>query len=107
KIFPQIGDLTGYLVAVDLCYTGLVQWPTACELGELIYDIGRGSYSEMVVQGLINGESDRMDCGWAFRDFNDKVSAALTSKELEKMNFDIFMMEHALCKRKRLRDTLQ
>ncbi|KAF8588008.1 hypothetical protein K439DRAFT_1336541 [Ramaria rubella] len=107
KIFPQIGDLTSYLMVVDLCYTGLVQWPTACELGELIYDIGRGSYSEMVVQGLIDGESDCMDCGRAFRDFNDKVSAALTSEELEKMNFDIFMMEHALCKRKRLRDALQ
>ncbi|KAF8576641.1 hypothetical protein K439DRAFT_1622718 [Ramaria rubella] len=100
KIFPQIGDLTGYMMVVDLCYTGLVQWPTACELGW-------GSYSEMVVQGLIDGKSDRMDCGRAFRDFNDKVSAALMSEELEKMNFDIFMMEHALCKRKRLRDALQ
>ncbi|KAF8585817.1 hypothetical protein K439DRAFT_1313646, partial [Ramaria rubella] len=103
KIFPQIGDLTGYLMAVDLCYTELVQWPTACELGELIYNIGWGSYSKMVIQGLIDGKSDCMDCGRAFRDFNDKVSAALMSEELEKMNFDIFMMEHALCKSKRLK----
>ncbi|KAF8580200.1 hypothetical protein K439DRAFT_1619964 [Ramaria rubella] len=65
NIFPQIGDLTGYLMAVDLCYTGLVQWPTA-------YELGQGFYSEMVVQGLIDGKSDHMDCGRAFRDFNDK-----------------------------------
>ncbi|KAF8573778.1 hypothetical protein K439DRAFT_1374372, partial [Ramaria rubella] len=106
KVFPQIGDLMGYLMAVDLCYAGLVQWPTAFELGELIYDIGRGSYSEMVIQGLVDGENDCTDCGSIYNTLHEKVEASLMEEELMNMKFDIFMLEHALCKKKRLRDAL-
>ncbi|KAF8587954.1 hypothetical protein K439DRAFT_1336742, partial [Ramaria rubella] len=101
-----IGDLTGYLMAVDLCYAGLVQQPTALKLGELIYDIGWGSYSEMVIQGLIDSENDRTDCRCTFRDFDENVKSALTETELGIIKYDIFMLEHALCKKKRLRDAL-
>ncbi|KAF8587086.1 hypothetical protein K439DRAFT_1614642 [Ramaria rubella] len=95
----QIGDLTGYLMVVDLCYAGLVQRPTALKLGW-------GSYSEMVIQGLIDSENDRPDCGRAFRDFDENVKSALTETELGIIKYDVFMLEHALCKKKRLRDVL-
>ncbi|KAF8576425.1 hypothetical protein K439DRAFT_1622878 [Ramaria rubella] len=99
KVFPQIGNLTGYLMAIDLSYAGLVQQPTAFELG-------RGSYSEMVIQGLVDGENDRTDCGSIYNTLHEKVEASLMEEELMNMKFDIFMLEHALCKKKRLRDAL-
>ncbi|KAI0640352.1 hypothetical protein C8Q79DRAFT_930644 [Trametes meyenii] len=43
KILPQLGPLTGMLIAADLVYAGKVAMPSAEEMGEMVYLLDRGA----------------------------------------------------------------
>ncbi|KAI0747742.1 hypothetical protein C8Q80DRAFT_1103141, partial [Daedaleopsis nitida] len=50
---PLLGNLTAYLLATDVSYTGKVQPPTASDMGFAIHRIGKGSYKALKLLNLL------------------------------------------------------
>ncbi|KAF8587659.1 hypothetical protein K439DRAFT_1337487, partial [Ramaria rubella] len=101
-----IGGLTAYLLCVDMVYAGVVKIPRGAQVGKAIFDIRRGSYAQMMLLGVITTSSDNEECGYTFQKLHNRVIEIMEPEETAQMNLDIFTMEHALCKQKRLGDLL-
>ncbi|KAJ6459761.1 hypothetical protein C8R47DRAFT_1226460 [Mycena vitilis] len=87
--FHEIGSLAGFLLAADFSYAGMVQPPTATEVGEIIRSINKGGVRGLELLGLIKAAFCRLH---GFLD--NKLSAA------QKLHivFDAIMTENSLCK---------
>ncbi|KAF8575678.1 hypothetical protein K439DRAFT_1623418 [Ramaria rubella] len=101
KVFPHIGNLSSYLLATDIVYTGLVPHATAKEVGNLIHFCRKGFDHQMVELKLIDQKSDAKDCGMAYEKLYDKLVRLIPYEECEQMKFDVYSTEYALCKRSR------
>ncbi|KAJ6487109.1 hypothetical protein C8R47DRAFT_1072198 [Mycena vitilis] len=51
--FREIGSLAGFLLAADFSYAGMVQPPTATEVGEIIRCINKGGVRGLELLGLV------------------------------------------------------
>ncbi|KAJ7633845.1 hypothetical protein DFH06DRAFT_1139764 [Mycena polygramma] len=106
--FREIGSLAGFLLAADFSYTGVVQPPTATEVGEIIRGINKGGVRGLELLRLV-GERLRGN-GRAFKMGNaDEIRAAfcrlhrfldnkLSAAQKAHMVFDAIMTENSLCK---------
>ncbi|KAK6996017.1 hypothetical protein R3P38DRAFT_3288046 [Favolaschia claudopus] len=108
--FMDLGPLGSYLLAVDYTYTSpqLVSLPTIEEMGEAIWWMNKGAVSGLEKLGLIpprplnaNGKPKRStvaDCARGFRTVFEALEAHLPPDVRDEICFDVFMVEHTLCK---------
>lgn len=103
KTYPTFGRLVAYLVAVDLAYVGLIPTPTIDEMAEVIEYINLGAVGGLRTFKLFQGNDDKPEgAGQVFKMVFSYLDSALTDTQKEAMRFDIFMVEHGLCKGKRM-----
>jgi len=100
--FHNIGPLTALLICGDLIEAGLVALPSPREFGELIFKVGKGAKDGMAKFGLVKNGADGEEICEAFVSLDLALQRELTEDEKEAMGYNIIMLEHTLCKIKRL-----
>ena len=102
KIFPQFGLLISYLLMVDYAYAGLVSPPSMAELANIVKHINAGGVHGLQLLGLLDMASgstlSNNSIQKAFEDFYHFLDSSLTLEEKMDTGFDIFVVEHLLCK---------
>jgi len=101
-LFRNIGSLSALLICGDLVEAGLVPMPSPEELGELIFKVGKGAKEGMSLIGLVKDEVNREELCKAFASLDLALKQELTEDEKEAMGYNVIMLEHTLCKIKRL-----
>ena len=100
--FYNIGPLTALLICGDLVEAGVIPMPSSYDLGQLIYKIGRGAKDGMIVLGLVNGDVTCEDFSNAFSSLDTFIASSLDSEVKKACGYSVVMLEHTLCKIKRL-----
>jgi hypothetical protein len=100
KAFPSVGKLTGYLMASDYAIAGVVDMPTLEELGAIVFDIGKGAMTGLRLLELQCETKE--ETIQAIAHVDKLVRDHFYNEELEKMDYNPFVLEHMLCKFRRL-----
>ena len=100
--FRNIGSLTALLICGDLIEAGLILMPSSREFGELIFRVGRGGKEGMILIGLVKKEAQKEELCEAFQSLDLALQRELTQDEKDAMGYNVVMLEHSLCKIKRL-----
>jgi hypothetical protein len=100
--FFNIGSLTALLICGDLIEAGIIPMPSSLELGKLIYKVGKGAKAAMIMLGLVNQGVEEEDFCKAFSTLDAHIENALDIDKKKTMGYNIVMLEHTLCKMKRL-----
>jgi hypothetical protein len=98
----NIGGLSALLICGDLIEADILPMPTANEWGGLIYTLKKGANSAMETLGLINEQASRAEVIEAFISLDLALQQELTEEEKVEMKYNMIMLEHTLCKIKRL-----
>ena len=98
--FPNIGPLIGYLIASDYAIAGIAKIPTAKDMGGIIHDIGKGGLAGLMTLGF-KCES-REATAAAFEVLYTEMLKRIPYRRRQEMDFNVFVLEHMLCKFKRL-----
>jgi len=101
-LFRNIGSLSALLICGDLIEADILAIPTAHEWGGLIYALGMGVNNAMEMLGLIGKTLSKREVSKAFASLDLALRQELTDEEKAAMNYNVIMLEHALCKIKRL-----
>lgn len=100
--FYNIGSLTALLICGDLIEAGIISMPSSHELGQLIYKVGKGAKDGMLMFGLVSeGFNEEVFCE-SFSSLDTYIERALGAEEKKAMGYNVVMLEHTLCKMKRL-----
>jgi hypothetical protein len=99
---PNIGSLSALLICGDLIEAGILPMPTALEFSGLIYSLKMGARSAMETLGLISKQTSRAEITKAFTSLDLALQQELKEEEKEAMGYNVIMLEHSLCKIKRL-----
>ncbi|KAA1470366.1 hypothetical protein DENSPDRAFT_685237 [Dentipellis sp. KUC8613] len=111
-LYYGFGALIGYLLSADYAEAGLISMPTKEEMGGIIVDISRGALRYLQDQNVVGPKGSkgskqyRLDITGKFLELYNFLDASLTDEEKTKMGFNTVMLEHTLCKMKRLHDML-
>lgn len=100
--FYNIGSLTALLICGDLIEAGIIPMPSASVFGELIFKVGKGGKAGMEMFDLVSEGVNREDFGKAFASLDNYIERALGEEGKEAMGYNVVMLEHTLCKMKRL-----
>lgn len=105
KAFPLFGALTAHLLVSDYVDAGVVQQPTAAEMGDIIAIIQAGAISGLQELSLLRQSHgtkyDRLrkhEVSDAFVGLHRYLENELSCEEKGMMRFSPIMLEHALCK---------
>ena len=101
-LFPNIGNLSALLICGDLVEAGILDMPSASDWAASINKMGKGSKDGMVTCGLVGTDCGREEFCKAFVSLDNALQAELTKEEKDRMGYNIIMLEHALCKIKRI-----
>lgn len=101
-LFYNIGGLTALLICGDLIEAGILPMPSAREWAKSINKIGKGSRDGMTRCGLVKEDCSDDDFCAAFSLLDEALQTELREDEKEAMGYNIIMLEHALCKIKRI-----
>ncbi|TFK59509.1 hypothetical protein BDN72DRAFT_905779 [Pluteus cervinus] len=99
---PAIGALTTYLLVVDYATAGLVVHPDPQQMGRILFEIKAGGIGGLRALGFPCRTVQ--ETGDAFEFLMMKLTTVMTPERKERMGFNVFMVEHALCKLSRLGD---
>lgn len=100
--FCNIGNLSALLICGDLIEAGILPMLTAHELGGLIFTLDMGAKDAMQMLGLISKKASRVEVTDAFTSLDRCLQLELEEDEKVVMNYNVIMLEHTLCKIKRL-----
>jgi hypothetical protein len=101
--FRNIGPLTALLICGDLIEAGVIMpTPSSYELGQLIYKVGKGAKDGMQMLGLVREGVDRIDFCNVFASLDAYIESGLGAEDKKAMGYNAVMLEHTLCKIKRL-----
>ena len=100
--FRNIGSLSALLICGDLIEAGLIPMPSSMEFRELISKVGKGGKEGMTLIGLVKSSCKGEDICKAFQALDLALQHELTEDEKEVMGYNVIMLEHTLCKIKRL-----
>ena len=100
--FHNIGPLTALLICGDLVEAGIVPMPSSHELGQLIFKVGKGAQQGMIMLGLVSEGANEEDFCTAFSSLDTYIQSELEVEGKERMGYNVVMLEHTLCKMKRL-----
>ncbi|KIJ32564.1 hypothetical protein M422DRAFT_265581 [Sphaerobolus stellatus SS14] len=108
---PGIGDLTAYLLAGDYVYAGVVMEPEVNEVAYAIYTLKAGAWAGLIHLGILaeregnrNHKKDTTAIQSALEQIMCHMKNVFTKDERAQMKWDLIMLEHSLCKLKRLKD---
>jgi hypothetical protein len=101
-LFRNIGPLTALLICGDLVEAGILPMPSAKEWARYINKMGKGSKEGMEICGLVGKNNSEEDFCTAFSLLDQALQIELHDEEKETMGYNIVMLEHALCKIKRI-----
>jgi hypothetical protein len=101
--FFNIGSLSALLICGDLIEAGLVQTPSSREYSELIFKVGKGAKEGMMMIGLVKDNPNLEELCEAFESLDLALQHELTEEEKKAMGYNVVMLEHTLCKIKRLK----
>lgn len=95
--------LTGYLFLTDLVYAGVVEEPTAIEVGHQLNSMGRGGYSCLTHFYLAPDTKRKSPARTeitiqGFAQLFEDVKAALGPEDSKTIGFNPIILEHTLCK---------
>ncbi|KAH6907178.1 hypothetical protein BKA70DRAFT_1223557 [Coprinopsis sp. MPI-PUGE-AT-0042] len=100
EAFPTVGALTGYLLAADYAISGIVEMPSFEDMGGVIFDLKKGGVTGLRLLGC--DCSSREKTISAFVELDAAVREELGEDSLIAMDYNPFVLEHMLCKFKRL-----
>jgi len=100
--FPNIGTLSALLICGDLIEADILSMPDAYEWGELIWTLKMGAKDAMEMLGLISYQASKEQVAEAFSSLDSALQHELKEEEKKAMNYNVVMLEHTLCKIKRL-----
>lgn len=98
--FPNIGGLIGFLIAADYAIAGLATTPNAATMGRMVFNIRRGALTGLRLLGF-GCDTEELTSA-AFVMVHDELEKWLTEDQKKRMNFSVFVVEHMLCKFRRL-----
>jgi hypothetical protein len=101
-LFLNIGELTALLICGDIVEAGILPMPSANEWAKSVDKMGKGSKDGMVTSGLVSKGCSKEDFCAAFESLDRALQFELREEEKEAMGYNIIMLEHALCKIKRI-----
>lgn len=107
--FPQIGELTAYLLTADYVYAGLVEEPSVEYLSKVIFDLNKEPARVLEYLGFVDKRPDERLTGTAKTKLLDQYKLGLESAfrlvknsiPLDYHEFaglDLIVTEHSLCK---------
>ena len=105
-------SLIRLLVAGDLAYAGIVEKPSVEEMGSLISVVSKGAVSGLNLLGLLPDKKTKhskyppTQVVNAFKLLFDRLKEALDAVEWNDMGLDTIVLEHSLCKLKRMKGPL-
>lgn len=104
RVFPNIAELAALLICGDCAAAGLIPFPASDVMGKLIIRVKAGGLQGLKGLHLISQDkktqsSQVIDAVTAIHTF---LNNQLTADEKSCMGYNIFMLEHSLCKFKRL-----
>ena len=102
KLFSNIGGLTALLICGDLVEAGILPMPSASDWAKSISKIGKGSKEGMKLCGFVEESYSEDEFCAAFTSLDEALQRELKEEEKKDMGYNIIMLEHALCKIKRL-----
>ncbi len=70
---PQIGELTAFLIAADIAYTGLIEMPSPHDVGIVIKELKKGPLHAMQKLGCVDLQADGETVANAFSSLCDKA----------------------------------
>lgn len=100
-LYPTMGLLIGYLLCVDLVSAGVLDPPSLDRMGEIVYEIGMGGREGLRKLRLIGERASKEEVSLAFRSLYDFLQDKF-ALQFPDLHFDMFILEHGLCKYKRL-----
>ena len=100
--FRNIGKLSALLICGDLIEAGILPMPTSNEWGGLIFTLNMGAKGAMEVLNLTRKQASREEVTEAFTSLDSALQQELEEEEKATMNYNVIMLEHTLCKIKRL-----
>ena len=101
--FRNIGPLTALLICGDLIEADIITpTPSSYKLGQLIYKVRKGAKDGMQMLGLVREGVDRNNFCNAFASLDAYIENGLGAEDKKAMGYNAVMLEHALCKIKRL-----
>jgi hypothetical protein len=101
-LFRNIGHLSALLICGDLVEAGILDMPTARDWAISIDKMGKGSKHGMEACQLVKTDCAREEFCNAFVSLDKALQTELTKEEKDAMGYNIIMLEHALCKIKRV-----
>ena len=102
NLFPNIGALSAILICGDLVEAGILSMPSVKEWASLIHKLKKGAMSGMEMYGLTRKKCSMEELHAAFASLDQVLQRELRMDEKEMMGYNIIMLEHTLCKIKRL-----
>ncbi|TFK72345.1 hypothetical protein BDN72DRAFT_855525 [Pluteus cervinus] len=97
---PAFGALTTYLLTVDYAIAGVVALPEPMEMGQILFEINAGGIDGLRRLGFPCRTVE--ETGDAFAFVMSKLQETMSPEREDRMDFGIFMVEHTLCKLKRM-----
>lgn len=95
---PGIGKLTSALCASDLVYAGLVEAPSVEDMGNLVCSIKAGAVKGIKALGLVDKNAVTSKIFPIFGRLYHSLHSSLDDTQRARMDFDVIMYEHLLCK---------
>ena len=86
----------------DLIEANVLPMPTARKGGDLIADVDKGGQAGMAMYELVPNGSSKEEISYAFVSLDLALQQELRVDEKEMMGYNVVMLEHSLCKIKRL-----
>ncbi|KAF9005728.1 hypothetical protein BDZ89DRAFT_966425 [Hymenopellis radicata] len=98
KDLPSFGRLSSFLLVEDLVYAGLVQSPSLEEFAREVGNLKKGA--GRALQRMVPGHPSlsQSDIAQAFISVFEYLDNRLSQETKQLIGFDMFFVEHALCK---------
>jgi len=100
--FKNIGHLSALLICGDLIEANILPMPTAHEWGGLIFTLNMGAKGAMEMLRWVGKKTSKVEVTEAFVSLDLSLREELDEEEKEAMGYNVIMLEHTLCKIKRL-----
>lgn len=100
RLFIGMGSRNAYVMAIDLVYAGVVETPEPAALANILFEEKLGSYKILKEFGLLpKGAGDpKLQFADVFLRVKSGLEEELGPILMQKMDWDLFTYEHALCK---------
>ncbi|KAG2017256.1 hypothetical protein CC2G_006781 [Coprinopsis cinerea AmutBmut pab1-1] len=98
--FPTFGPLTAYLLAGDYAIAGIVPMPSFEEMAATVISLNKGALKGL--RSLGYSCTDQPSTSSALQEVDAEIIRAFSAEVREKMKYNIFVLEHMLCKYGRL-----